>query len=765
MAELAVPVLFFSSGNNAAAGDGRALLSIHDMIKLGARLGDPVTVDVSLSGEEVCTTQTSRRWRFLATVAPRNEQGKGGSDKSRLFGASMCIIDPTVQLNFSESEPPHPSIPTGHGQKLVGVVRLLSTTRPLSSFTALTLMVPEHTRNPSVVKNISNLLQGRVLSSGAVFHFVREAENLVLSVVTAELTQDDQNGSTCGRVTTDTHITFIDAINKDGRNNDVVNTRQISRANNENVMVGACDMHSPIREAIIWPTLHAEDARALGAKFSRGVLVHGPPGVGKTSISLIAATDVGASVHALNAGDIFGPYVGDTEARMRAAFRSAQRDAKRGRPSFIMLDEIDTLCPARVISRDSAPHGSRHVTQLLTLMDCGLSSERNYKNDKPGDSYPLVLATTNRPDVLDAALRRPGRFDIEVEIKLPCAVEREIILRQYTQLLLMGSDVCLKTIAERTQGYSGADLSALCREAAMLAISRRNTDKPFESITASDVSVSDGDFSEACRRMRASLIRGVDVDLNPVKWEDIGGLDDVKEQLQKTVEWPLLHADAFLRLGLSPPRGVLLYGPPGCAKTTLARAAATASGATIISLSAADVFSKYVGEGEVLLRDTFSRAQRLAPAIILLDEIDGMVGSRGSDHASNNSEIGARILSVLLTEMDGLDQSKAGIVLATTNRVKSVDPALMRPGRLDVKINIPKPGETARFALLRACSRNVPLDDDVDLFAIASRAKVFTGAELSNVVREAAITALRENIHAKSVAQRHLEAALVAMIP
>jgi len=762
MAQLAVSVLFFSSGNSTAAGDGRALLSHHAMTKLGARLGDPITVDVYFAGAEVSADSTTQsRWTFLATVAPHSEQQKGGVEHSRSFSEDACIIDPTVQLNFSQLAPTLPLDTADHGRALVGCVRLLSVPRPLLGWTSLSFFVQDHDQNLSVLKNISHMMQGRVLTPDAVFHFARQAKKLEVSVVTAQMSQDKHVESGCGRVTADTRITFVTAFSQDEHQFSARNTSQLSRAQNQNTMIGANDVHSQVREAIIWPVVHTEDAQALGAKFPRGLLVHGPPGVGKTSLSLMVAAQAGASVHALNAGDIFGPYVGDTEARMRAAFRSAQRDGKYGKPSFLMLDEIDTMCPARVISSESTSHGSRLVAQLLTLMDCGLSSE---SRNNQTNSFPLVLATTNRPDVLDTALRRPGRFDIEIEIKLPCVVQREHILNQYSQKLLMGCDVRLKTIAERTQGYSGADLSALCREAAMLAM-RRNKDNIFDSIKSSDSAVTFTDFLEACRRIRASLVRGIDVDINPVKWEDIGGLDDVKRQLQKTVEWPLKHADAFFRLGISPPHGILLYGPPGSAKTTLARAAATASGAAIITLSAADVFSKYAGEGELLLRDAFSRARRTAPAIILLDEIDGMVGSRGSDHVSDESENGARILSVLLTEMDGLDQSNAGIVLATTNRVKSVDRALMRPGRLDIKISIPNPSENARVAALRVCSRDVPMDDDVNLLAIASRANLLTGAELANVVREAALIALRENICAKSVAQRHMEAALVAMTP
>jgi SpoVK/Ycf46/Vps4 family AAA+-type ATPase len=407
---------------------------------------------------------------------------------------------------------------------------------------------------------------------------------------------------------------------------------------------------------------------------------------------------------------------------------------------------------------------------------------------------PAVIATTNRPNALDPALRRPGRFDVEVEIPLPSAKQRLAILRVHARALPLAEDVDLEEVAGNAKGYSGADLAALCREAAMASIR--------DAAGFSRASSSDGDgggggdgslvtarhFSSAAGKVGASVTRGAALEPSATTWDDVGGLDDVKKRLKQAVEWPLRHAAAFRRLGLAPPRGVLLHGPPGCAKTTLARAAATASGATVIALSAADVFSKYVGEGERALRDAFARARRAAPAVLLLDEIDGMVGNRGEAAAASGSaggsgdentgnDVAARVLSAFLVEMDGLevggggddddDESRASnvLVVATTNRPASLDVALMRPGRLDMVLYVPPPDARGREAALRVHARGVPLAPDVDLSDVARRAERFTGAELRGVIREAALAALRENMDARAVTAAHVDAALAATRP
>jgi len=501
-----------------------------------------------------------------------------------------------------------------------------------------------------------------------------------------------------------------------------------------------------LRQAIVWPLRYAREAKALGVSFPRGLLLHGPPGTGKTEAVRAVADEAGVETLSVSSGDIVGAYAGESEKRLRKVFERARRDVKRGKPCVIMIDELDVLCPTR---QGSTAHENRIVAQLLTLMDGA------------GDSNDVavpVVATTSRPNAIDPALRRPGRFDREVEMSLPNAGQRVDILKLHAATLPLDDDVDFAAVSQDSKGYSGADIAALCREAAMCAIKRRTSDVVIGGADQ-EMKISAADFQAARSRIRASVVRGLAVELPPITWDDIGGLDDVKKRLRQAVEWPLHHADAFRRLGLRPPKGILLHGPPGCAKTTLARAAATASGATVITLTAADVFSKYLGDGEKILRSTFSKARKSAPAVLLLDEIDGMCGSRGDGASEGAHDVATRLLSVFLTEMDGLDSTPTAsggvLVVATTNRPQSLDPALTRPGRLDLVLEIPPLDHAGRLAALRVHTRDVRLHDDVNLDDLARRAVGYTGAELRHVVKEAAFTALRRDVTADRVRLEH----------
>lgn len=501
-----------------------------------------------------------------------------------------------------------------------------------------------------------------------------------------------------------------------------------------------------LRQAIVWPLRYAREAKALGVSFPRGLLLHGPPGTGKTEAVRAVADEAGVETLSVSSGDIVGAYAGESEKRLRKVFERARRDVKRGKPCVIMIDELDVLCPTR---QGSTAHENRIVAQLLTLMDGA------------GDSNDVavpVVATTSRPNAIDPALRRPGRFDREVEMSLPNAGQRVDILKLHAATLPLDDDVDFAAVSQDSKGYSGADIAALCREAAMCAIKRRTSDVVIGGADQ-EMKISAADFQAARSRIRASVVRGLAIELPPITWDDIGGLDDVKKRLRQAVEWPLHHADAFRRLGLRPPKGILLHGPPGCAKTTLARAAATASGATVITLTAADVFSKYLGDGEKILRSTFSKARKSAPAVLLLDEIDGMCGSRGDGASEGAHDVATRLLSVFLTEMDGLDSTPTAsggvLVVATTNRPQSLDPALTRPGRLDLVLEIPPLDHAGRLAALRVHTRDVRLHDDVNLDDLARRAVGYTGAELRHVVKEAAFTALRRDVTADRVRLEH----------
>lgn len=372
----------------------------------------------------------------------------------------------------------------------------------------------------------------------------------------------------------------------------------------------------------------------------------------------------------------------------------------------------------------------------------------------------VVVASTNRIDAIDPALRRAGRFDAEIEVTTPNENERLEILMLYTKKLPLNPDVDLQAIAASCNGYVGADLEALCREAAMSAMDRsrdENKDDGMWCITMQD-------WTKARGVVGPSITRGVTVEIPKVSWDDIGGLNDLKNKLQKAVEWPIKHSAAFSRMGISPFRGILLHGPPGCSKTTLAKAAAHAAQASFFSLSGAELYSMYVGEGEALLRNTFRRARLAAPSILFFDEADVIAARRG-ESSNGNSSVGERLLSTLLTEMDGLEQAKGILVLAATNRPHAIDPALMRPGRFDLVLYVPPPDREGRYETLRVHTRNMNLGPDVDLKRIAEETDHFTGAELEGLCREAGIVALREDINATVVCDRHFQTVKKSLKP
>ncbi|KAK9812818.1 hypothetical protein WJX72_004297 [[Myrmecia] bisecta] len=529
----------------------------------------------------------------------------------------------------------------------------------------------------------------------------------------------------------------------------------------EHKVAGLTQALAALRELIGWPLMYADEATAIGVCWPRGLLLHGPPGCGKTLLVRSVAQEFGALVHSVSAASIFGAYTGESEQRLREAFEAAHADAAAGRPTVVFLDEIDALCPRRDAGKQ---HEARVVAQLLTLLD-GAGGRR------ASAGHLSVVAATNRPNAIDPALRRPGRLDREVAISVPNLQDRAAILQLHARALPLGGNVDLAGLAAACHGYSGADLAALCREAAMHAMAsdaeaflEGRSDSAGVSLTGH---VSQGDFQAAMQRVGPSITRGSEVDVPAVRWEDIGGLEEVKRRLQQAVEWPLLHEAAFKRLGLAPPRGVLLHGPPGCCKTTLARAAATASKATLLALSGAQLYSMYVGEGEALLRDIFKRARLAAPSIVFLDEVDAVAGRRaegqGTANGGGGAEAGVRLLSALLTEMDGMELATGVLVLAATNRPQAIDPALMRPGRFDLLLYVPPPDAAGRLQTLQIHTRSMPLAADVDLQALADSTDLFTGAELEGLCREAAIAALREDLEgASEVAARHFHTARAA---
>ncbi|WP_099211891.1 CDC48 family AAA ATPase [Thermococcus henrietii] len=552
---------------------------------------------------------------------------------------------------------------------------------------------------------------------------------------------------------------------------------------------GLKDVIQKVREMIELPLKHPEIFEKLGIEPPKGVLLYGPPGTGKTLLAKAVANEANAHFIAINGPEIMSKYYGESEERLREVFKEAEENA----PAIIFIDEIDAIAPKR-----EETHGEvekRVVSQLLTLMD-GLKSRGKV----------IVIGATNRPDAIDPALRRPGRFDRELEVGVPDkqgrkeilqihtrgmpiepdfrrdkvieileklrgderfrdvidrAIEkvekakdeeeikralRELDERLYDEVKARLIDALLEELAEVTHGFVGADLAALAREAAMAALRRLikegKIDFEAEHIpreVLEDLKVTRKDFYEALKMVEPSALREVLLEVPNVRWEDIGGLEDVKQELREAVEWPLKYPEAFMGLGITPPKGILLYGPPGTGKTLLAKAVANESEANFIAIKGPEVLSKWVGESEKNIREIFRKARQAAPTVIFIDEIDAIAPRRGTDV----NRVTDRLINQLLTEMDGIQENSGVVVIGATNRPDIIDPALLRPGRFDRLILVPAPDEKARLEIFKVHTRKVPLAEDVNLEELAKRTEGYTGADIEAVVREAAMLAMR----------------------
>jgi len=504
-----------------------------------------------------------------------------------------------------------------------------------------------------------------------------------------------------------------------------------------------------VRELIELPLKHPELFRKLGIEPPKGVLLYGPPGCGKTLLAKAVATEADAYFIAINGPEIMSKYYGESEQRLREIFEEARKNA----PAIIFIDEIDSIAPKReeVIGEVE----KRVVAQLLTLMD-GLE----------GRGDVIVIGATNRIEAVDPALRRPGRFDREIEIPMPNKQGRLEILQIHTRNVPLAEDVNLVKLAEITHGFTGADLAALVKEAALNAIKRVlngvNIDEDIPSEIYSNLAVNMDDLINALKAVHPSGLRELYVEVPEVRWSDIGGLEEVKQELREAVEWPLKNPASYERLGVEPPRGILLYGPPGCGKTLLAKAVATESGANFIAIKGPEILSKWVGESEKAIREIFRKARQVAPAIIFFDEIDSIAPLRGF---SGDSYVSERVVSQLLTEMDSIEKIKNVVVIAATNRPDLVDPALLRPGRLDKLIYVPSPDVKARLEILKVLTRRTPLSPEVNLEEIARKTEGYSGADLTALVREAALNVLRRNREAIQVSMEDFEYALRKIPP
>ncbi len=532
-----------------------------------------------------------------------------------------------------------------------------------------------------------------------------------------------------------------------------VSDEKIPEVNYEDIG-GLTDEISKVREMVELPLKHPNLFLRLGIEPPKGVLLYGPPGTGKTLLAKAVANESEANFILINGPEIMNKFYGESEKRIRDIFEEAEKNA----PSIIFIDEIDAIAPKREESYGELER--RVVSQLLTTMD-GLKSRGKV----------IVIGATNRPNAVDPALRRPGRFDREVSIGVPNKNARLNILKIHTRNMPLAKDVNLQRLSEITHGFVGADVAALCREAAINVLRKilpeikledkgDNYDIPNEILDK--LTVTDQDFMTALKLVRPSALREVLIETPNLKWEDIGGLEKIKQELKEAVEWPLKNPQAFKRLGIRAPRGILLYGPPGTGKTLLAKAVANESEANFILVNGPELLNKWVGESSKGIRRIFEKARQAAPTIIFFDEIDSIASRRGLEVGS---KVVDQMVNTILVELDGLKELNDVVVIGATNRPDIIDPALLRPGRFDRLLLVPPANKQERLEILKIHTRDMPLAKDVDLDKIAEKADGFVGADIETLCREAAILALRSDMKAKEVIKKNFDEALIRVKP
>jgi transitional endoplasmic reticulum ATPase len=508
-----------------------------------------------------------------------------------------------------------------------------------------------------------------------------------------------------------------------------------------------------IREMVELPMRHPELFEKIGVDAPKGVLLYGPPGTGKTLLAKAVAGETHANFTTISGPEIMGKHYGESEERIRDIFKQAEENA----PSIIFIDEIDSIAPKR--DEVSGDLEKRIVSQLLTLMD-GMK----------GRGKVVVIAATNRPDSIDPALRRPGRFDREIEIGIPDEVGRLEVLNIHSRGMPLDEKVDLKKIAKITHGFVGADLEVLAKEAAMRSLRRimpeiNLSDEKIDQKVLQKIKITDEDFRDALKEVKPSALREVLVEIPDVGWDDVGGLDSLKEELREAIEWPLKYGEAIKYADIAPPKGILLYGPPGTGKTLIAKAVAKTTESNFISVKGPELLSKWVGESEKGVREIFRKARQAAPCIIFFDEVDSLVPKRGS--GDSGSHVSENVVSQILTEIDGLEELHNVMIIGATNRLDIVDEALLRPGRFDRIIEVPKPDAKGREHILKIHTKKKPLDKKIDMKKVIELTDGFSGADIAAVANQAAIAALKRYVNSKSknvkdikISQKDLEDAV-----
>ncbi|MEF8772271.1 CDC48 family AAA ATPase [Halodesulfurarchaeum sp.] len=609
--------------------------------------------------------------------------------------------------------------------------RVKVTKAEIKPATAVTIALPQNLRiRGNIEPMIRDKLSGRPVTTGQTVHVSLGLGGMAAvsgQQIPLKIAETDPDGTVVVTDSTDVRVSEQPA-EEVGSGAEPADTQTPSITYED---IGGLDNElEQVREMIELPMRHPELFQQLGIEPPKGVLLHGPPGTGKTLIAKAVASEIDAHFQTISGPEIMSKYYGESEEQLREVFEEAEEKA----PAVIFIDEIDSIAPKR--GETSGDVERRVVAQLLSLMD-GL--------EERGDV--VVVAASNRVDAIDPALRRGGRFDREIEVGVPDREGRKEIFQVHTRGMPLEESIDIDRYAENTHGYVGADIEQLAKEAAMNALRRirPQIDLEADEIDAEileDLTVRDDDFREAMKGITPSGLREVFVEIPDVTWEEVGGLEETKERLRETVQWPLDYPEVFKQMDLDSPRGILLYGPPGTGKTLLAKAVANEARNNFISVKGPELLNKYVGESEKGVREIFEKARQNAPAVIFFDEIDAIAGQRGRQ--MGDSGVGERVVSQLLSELDGIESLEDVVVIATTNRPDLIDDALLRPGRLDRHIHVPIPDEAARRAVFEVHTEHKPLAESVDLENLAARTENYVGADIEAVCREATMQATRE---------------------